>query len=143
MLPADILLVEDDPIDAKFFKRAVKNTNDGTRVTWVKDGQAAVDHLTAVSAAGEPLPQLVVLDIKLPKLKGFDVLRHVRSNHPTRRVPVVMLSSSTQQADIEQAYDLGANSYLSKPSSFTRLTSLVTSLLDYWLSVNTAPSNSR
>lgn len=135
-LPPDIVLVEDDPVDAKFFQRAVRKTDEQTRVRWLSDGQAAVDALIGTAESGEPLPRVIVLDIKLPRLRGFDVLQRLRADERTKRLPVIMLSSSTQSEDIERAYDLGANSYVSKPPTYGQLSHLVQQMLTYWLTLN-------
>lgn len=140
MLQPDVLLVEDDPVDAKFFTRAANKINADLRIEWVKDGQAAVDYIERMAESRKPLPKLVVLDIKLPKLRGFDVLARIRNNTYTKRVPAVMMSGSTQLEDIELAYDLGANGYLSKPSTFGQLNEIVGKLVGYWITANTSVS---
>ena len=140
MRTPQIVLVEDDEVDAKLFKRALAKQANGTRIQVLNDGQQAVDTLLDDKVKPEAVPKLIVLDIKLPRLLGFDVLERLRQDERTANVPVVMLSSSTQQTDVERAYALGANGYISKPSTFSQLSELVEHLAGYWLKYNTVPS---
>lgn len=136
LTPPHVVLVEDDDIDARLFKRALRSAAFKPRIEWVKDGQAAIDLLLDITGVQDNLPKLVVLDIKLPKLLGFDVLERLRGDDRTRKLPIVMFSSSNQPKDIVRAYDCGANSYLVKPSNFDQLKVLVDNLLTYWLTFN-------
>ena len=135
----DVVYVEDDPTDAQFFERAIRKADPNCRVQRLSDGQAAVDYIHDVALKRDPLPKVLVLDIKLPKLRGFEVLRAIRDNPRTRYLPVVMLSSSTQQEDIDLAYDLGANSYLNKPPTMKQLNEIVGTLVDFWVKSNRLP----
>lgn len=140
MYPAyDLVYVEDDPTDARFFERAIAKADPGVRTHRFSDGQAAVDFVEAVAANRDPLPKVLVLDIKLPKLLGFDVLRAIRDNERTRHLPVVMLSGSTQQADIDLAYALGATSYINKPPTLKQLNETVGTIVKFWVRANRLP----
>lgn len=132
----DLVFVEDNPTDAQFFERAVRKYDPACRIHRCHDGQVAVDFVTAIAANHDPLPKLLVLDIKLPKLLGFDVLRAVRANEHTAYLPAVMMSSSTQQEDIDLAYALGANGYLNKPPTMQGLNQAVGCLIEFWVRSN-------
>ena len=138
---SEILLIEDSHTDARLFTRAVKRADKSIHVTWLEDGDKALEYINDLIHNHYAIPGIVVLDIKLGSMKGFEVLGHIRRNPMTEHLPVVMLSSSTQQEDIRLAYELGANSYLSKPASYASLTSLVHSLVSYWLQTNTSLHN--
>ena len=135
----DIVYVEDDDIDAQFFERAIRKADPNCRLRRFPDGQVAVDYIPSVGANRDPLPKALVLDIKLPKLRGFDVLKAIRDNPHTQYLPVVMLSSSTQQSDIDLAYDLGANSYLNKPPTMRELNDIVGTMIKFWVKSNRLP----
>ncbi len=132
----DLVYVEDDPIDAQFFERALRKWNPNCKFRRYADGQEAVDYIDAVAKTNDPLPKLLVLDIKLPKLLGFDVLKATRHRARTHFIPVVMFSSSTQQQDVNRAYELGANGYLSKPPTMQELNETVAAIMDFWLGAN-------
>ncbi|MET0263671.1 MAG: response regulator [Rariglobus sp.] len=135
-----ILLVEDDPNDRLFFSRAAQKAGITAPVQAVSDGQEAIDYISGAGAFAErtryPLPDLVVLDLKLPLATGFEVLRSLRGRADTRYVPVVILTSSQNETDIAQAYTLGANGFLVKPSSPEKLLNVVLALKDFWLTHN-------
>ena len=135
----DIVYVEDDPTDAQFFERAIRKADPDCRFHRLSDGQQAVDFIHDVALKRDPLPKVLVLDIKLPKLRGFEVLKAIRKNPRTRYLPVVMLSSSTQQEDVDLAYDLGANSYLNKPPTMKQLNEVVHTLVSFWVKANRLP----
>jgi len=138
----DILLVEDGTADAELTLRALRRCELGGRVLWVKDGQAAIDYLFGEGAhAGQRTerPRLVLLDLKLPKLSGLDVLKQIKTDHARRAIPVVMLTSSNEERDIVAAYELGANSYLVKPVDFQHLAELVVRAGQFWLNANRTP----
>ena len=141
--PRTILLVEDEPDDRLFFTRAARKAGITEPVQSASDGQEAIDYITGAGVFADrsryPLPNLVVLDLKLPLATGFEVLGTIRQRADTRHLPVVMLTSSQSEADIAQAYSLGANGYLVKPSSAETLLSLVISLKDFWLTYNQSP----
>ncbi len=132
----DLVFVEDDHIDAQFFERALRKWNPDCTFRRYADGQEAVDYIDAVAQTTEPLPKLLVLDIKLPKLLGFDVLKAARLRKRTHFLPVVMFSSSTQQQDIDRAYELGANGYLNKPPTMRELNATVASIMEFWIGAN-------
>lgn len=138
----DILLVEDSRADAELTLRALRKAEPGGRVLWLKDGQAAVDYLFSEGEyAGrtyEP-PRLLLLDLKLPKLSGLDVLRRIKAVPSLRSIPTVMLTSSNEERDIVAAYELGASSYLVKPVEFEHLAELVVSAGRFWLHANRTP----
>ena len=135
-----ILLIEDNPDDAALTLRALENNNIKNDVVVVNDGAEALDYLFGTgSYAGRDLtimPQLTLLDLKLPKVDGLDVLRRVRANELTRLLPVVILTSSNEEQDRINAYGLGANSYVRKPIDFGQFIDAVRNLGLYWLILN-------
>jgi CheY-like chemotaxis protein len=139
----EILLVEDNADDAELTMRAFKKASLGNGIVWLKNGALALDFLFGRGAyAGRSLetrPRLVLLDLKLPKVSGLEVLQQIRGDARTANLPVVILSSSTQDRDILQSYDLGVNSFVSKPVQFEEFAKVVTQLGLYWLLINKAP----
>lgn len=142
-----ILLVEDNPDDEALTLRALKKNNISNPVVVVRDGAEAVDFLFArgVHAERDPkdLPLLILLDLKLPRLDGFEVLRRVRSDPATRLQPVVILTTSVEQRDIMCGYELGANSYIRKPVDFAEFLEAVRQLGLYWLVLNVPPPQAK
>jgi CheY-like chemotaxis protein len=136
-----ILLVEDNPKDEALTLRALKKANIGNRVVVAHDGVEAVDFLlgTAPGGSRNELPQLILLDLKLPKLDGHDVLRRIRGDERTRLLPVVILTTSVEDKDRLQGYALGANSYVRKPVDFSEFAQAVVQLGLYWLVLNQQP----
>ncbi len=134
-----ILLVEDDPVDVHLFKRALHKFDPNFEFTTVSDGQQAIDLLNAIETGEAQAPNLIVLDIKLPKVSGLDVLATIKQGDIIKKIPVVMMTSSTQSSDIEKAYELGANGFISKPPTYKQLTEALTHLAGYWLKFNTSP----
>jgi len=136
-----ILLVEDNPKDEALTLRALRKNNISNTVVVARDGAEAVDYLfgTLNEAPARELPQLVLLDLKLPKIDGLDVLRRIRAEDRTRLLPVVILTSSREERDIIDGYSLGANSYVRKPVDFTQFTEAVRQLGLYWLLLNESP----
>jgi two-component system, response regulator len=132
-----ILLVEDNEADEELTTRALKKSGIPLNVIVARDGVAALDYLYISDPAG--LPDLVLLDLKLPKLGGLDVLASLRSKPMARTVPVVVLSSSTKAEDVHVAYRLGCNSYLEKGSDFSRFLEAAQALVRYWLVLNVPP----
>jgi two-component system, response regulator len=139
----DILLVEDNANDAELTLRALKKISLANKLLWVKDGAEALDFLFATGgyATRDPniMPRLVLLDIKLPKIDGVEVLRRVKSDARTRALPVVMLTSSAEERDVLQSYHLGVNSYIVKPVDFSRFVQTVADVGLYWMIINNAP----
>lgn len=138
-----ILLVEDNPDDVLLIQRAFRRAGAGARLQLAGDGDAAVDYLGGHGAFADrgahPLPRLVLLDLKLPRRSGLEVLQWVRGQPPLMGLPVVVLTSSGEGADVQQAYALGANSYLVKPVEFDALQAMARALDLYWLRLNAVP----
>lgn len=141
-----ILLVEDNPDDEELTLRALARNNIGNQVVVVRDGQEAADWLegTGSFAGRDPndVPALILLDLKLPKVDGLEVLRRLRSNPRTAIVPVVILTSSKEESDRADGYHGGANSYVQKPVDFTSFVDAVRQLGMYWLVLNEPPPSS-
>ena len=139
----DILLVEDNPQDAELTTRALKKHNLANRLITVEDGAEALDFIFcrgkyATRNNGQS-PKVVLLDLKLPKVSGLEVLRALKQDEKTRSIPVVIVTSSREDPDIKTAYALGANSYVVKPVEFDAFAESVSSLGLYWLLVNQPP----
>ena len=120
----EILLVEDNPDDEELTVRALRKANLMNRITVVRDGAQAIDRLLGAGRS-QGLPVVVLLDLKLPKVDGLDVLRRIRSDERTRLLPVVVFTSSSEERDIVESYNLGANGYVRKPVSFDEFTQAV------------------
>jgi len=135
-----ILLVEDNPSDVGLTQRALAKSHVANELVVAEDGQEALDYLFGAGAyAGREvteLPTLVLLDLKLPRVGGLEVLRQIRADQRTRRLPVVILTTSKEEQDVAQSYDLGANSYIRKPVDFTQFAQAVENLGLYWLVLN-------
>jgi two-component system, response regulator len=131
-----ILLVEDNPDDIKMTLRAIRRAHLASEVQLAEDGEAAVRILMDES---QTLPDLVLLDNKLPKLTGLEVLDLVKTHPRTRRVPIVMLTSSDEERDLIDAYTKGANSYIQKPVEYDRFMGVVDKIGSYWLGLNMRP----
>jgi two-component system, response regulator len=138
-----LLLVEDNPSDVGLTERALQKAHVINDLVVAEDGQQALDFLWAEGAyAGREaanLPALVLLDLKLPKVSGLDVLRRIRGDARTKRLPVVILTTSKEEQDVAAGYDLGANSYIRKPVDFHQFAAAVEQLGLYWLVLNEAP----
>ena len=137
-------LVEDNPTDAELCVRSLKKHNLANHLVWVKDGAEALDFLFSRGAFGDRdpdhPPKLVMLDLRLPKLSGLEVLRPVKSDERLRLVPIVVLSSSREDRDVIESYRLGADSFVSKPVEFTEFADAVAKLGLYWQLVNKEPA---
>jgi CheY-like chemotaxis protein len=138
-----LLLIEDDPNDVALFRRAARKAGLAVEILNAEDGDAAVRFLgdraesSAENAIG--LPWIVLLDLKMPKKSGLEVLEWLRGQPRLRRLPVIIFTSSRESSDIDRAYDLGANSYLVKPVSFDQLKEMVRNVNHYWLDLNENP----
>ncbi len=139
----EILLVEDNPTDAELAMRALKKSNLANKLVWVKDGAEALDFIFGSGAySGRQIvngPKVILLDLRLPKVDGMEVLRRVKSDERTRTIPVVVLTSSKEDRDVAESYKLGVNSYISKPVEFDEFAKTVSELGMYWLLVNQPP----
>jgi CheY-like chemotaxis protein len=138
----EILLAEDSEADAEMTIRALRRSNLANRLVWVKDGVEALDFIFRRGAyASRPVgaPKLVLLDLKMPKVDGIEVLRQIKSNEDTKAIPVVMLTSSAEERDIVASYSLGVNSYVVKPVDFAKFVDEVVKAGCYWVLVNRLP----
>ena len=138
-----ILLIEDNPDDTELALRAFKRAHIRNKIVCVDDGVEAVDFLFAQGAYAdrdrEQLPQLILLDLNMPRMNGLEVLQKIRSTPHTRHLPVVILTTSNEERDLIQSYDLGANSYVRKPVDYDQFVSAVSQLGLYWLVLNELP----
>jgi CheY-like chemotaxis protein len=138
--PKTILLVEDNSSDIELTRRALQKSHIANKMIVVEDGQEALDYLFGSDPLSgqnvNELPALILLDLKLPKVDGLQVLRLIRANERTCRLPVVILTTSGEEDDIAQSYDLGANSYIRKPVDFKQFVESVQHLGLYWLVIN-------
>jgi two-component system, response regulator len=140
----EILLAEDSESDAEMTIRALRRKNLANQLVWVKDGAEALDFLFRrgdYATRAEGLPKLILLDLKMPKIDGIEVLRQIKSNDDTRTIPVVMLTSSAEERDIFDSYAFGVNSYIVKPVDFTRFVDEVAKAGCYWVLVNRVPTS--
>jgi two-component system response regulator len=139
----EILLVEDNPTDAELTMRALKKSRLANRVVHVVDGEEALDFLFARGAFSdrkiENGPKVILLDLKLPKVDGLEVLKIIKSDPRTKIIPVVVLTSSKQEKDMVQSYEFGANSYIVKPVDFDKFMDAVNAMGMYWLLLNQKP----
>jgi len=134
-----ILVADDDADDLFLLQRAFEKANIRVSMTCVRDGDEAIEFLQAATAEGSSMPELFFLDLKMPRMDGFEVLEWVRGQPGLKRLPILVLSSSDEPEDINRAYDLGANSYLVKPFGTEYLGDIVESLNAYWLKLNRHP----
>ncbi len=140
----EILLVEDNPTDAELTIRALDQNHLSNRLVWVKDGAEALDLIFGPSADLDTpinnVPKLILLDLKLPKVDGHEVLARLKSDPRTRAIPVVVLTSSREEADLFRAYETGTNSFIVKPVDFDSFIEAVRQLGLYWLLLNQSPA---
>jgi two-component system response regulator len=142
--PVEILLVEDNPQDAEITLRALKRANFANHVQWLKDGEEALAFRFSEGPYADqpqPRPRVMLLDIKMPKVDGIEVLKRIKADSRTRSIPVVMLTSSKEETDLVRSYDLGVNSYLVKPVDFQRFSEEVTRVGYYWVAMNQMPGD--
>jgi CheY-like chemotaxis protein len=132
----EILLAEDNSADAEMTLRALKRNNLANRVRWVKDGAEALEYLFG---EGTRPPKLVLLDIKMPKVDGIEVLRRLKADPATQKIPVVVMTSSNEDRDVVESYRLGVNSYIVKPVQFEAFLETVAKIGLYWVLTNRAP----
>jgi two-component system response regulator len=140
----EILLVEDNPDDAELTIRALKKHNLANKLHHVKDGSEALDFIFAQGEYSqrkiENIPKVILLDLKMPKVSGLDVLRFLRVDERTKKIPVVILTSSKEDPDIKHCYSLGINSYVVKPVEFEAFIKAVSDIGLYWMILNQAPN---
>jgi two-component system response regulator len=134
-----ILLVEDNPDDEALTLRAFKKNNISNKITVARDGQQALDYFFGEGASEWPTPSVVLLDLKLPKIDGLEVLRRLRADPRTHLQPIVILTSSKEERDIATGYNLAANSYIRKPVDFEQFMEAVRQIGLYWLVLNEPP----
>jgi CheY-like chemotaxis protein len=139
----EILLAEDNERDAELTMRALKKGGLANKLLWVKDGQQALDYLFRrgdFSDREDVPPRLVLLDLKMPRVDGIEVLRAVKAEEATKRIPVVVMTSSQEERDVAETYDLGVNSYVVKPVDFASVADIVRQAGYYWLAINRTPT---
>lgn len=140
----DVLLVDDDQLDADLTMRALRRESLAERIFWAKDGQEALDFVYRAGSFRNrdgAIPKVILLDIKMPKVDGIEVLRRLKSDDGTRFIPIVIMTSSGRDRDVHESYSLGANAYVVKPIEYEDLTSTVTRLGQFWMLINRMPAN--
>ena len=140
----EILLVEDNPRDAELTSRALKNGGLANKLLWVKDGQEALDYLFRngeYAGRADTTPRLILLDLKMPKVDGIEVLRAAKADERTRRIPIVVMTSSEEEKDVAESYKFGVNSYVVKPVDFNALADFARQAGYYWLAINRTPTH--
>lgn len=140
---AEIIIIEDNPNDAELIMRIFKKYSLADKFVVLKDGAEAIDFLFEqqglAGTSNNVIPKVILLDLKIPKIDGIEVLRRLKADEKTRNTPVVVLTSSTEPRDLREAYKLGANSYVAKPIKFDEFTKAVSELGTYWLLLNRLP----
>lgn len=142
----EILLVEDSPSDAKLTMMAMKEGNITNKIVHLKDGEEALNYIFSEGPyADRPMvnPILILLDLKMPKVNGIEVLRKIKADERTKTIPVVVFSSSQEDPDVKECYALGVNSYIVKPMEFDEFSKVVTDLGLYWSLLNHVPQNAK
>ena len=142
-MASEIILVEDNLSDADLITRALAKSNVANKILHLKDGQEALDYLFSEGkwkgVKTSNLTKLILLDLKMPKISGLEVLRKIKSNEETKKIPVVVLTSSKEDPDIQECYKLGVNSYVVKPLGFDEFSKTVSQLGMYWMLLNQHP----
>ncbi|MEW6601455.1 MAG: response regulator [Nitrospirota bacterium] len=140
----EILLVEDNPTDAELTTRELQKKNIANKIHWVKDGAEALEYVFCTGKYSDReinhVPRVILLDLKLPKVSGIEVLRKIKADERTKHVPVVVLTSSKEEPDVKTCYDLGVNSYIVKPVEFEGFVKAVQELGLYWILLNEPPT---
>jgi two-component system response regulator len=143
MNKVEILLVEDNPNDAELTMRALQKNNFANPVFHARDGEEALEFIFATGAyigrSIENMPKVIMLDLKLPKVNGIEVLEHIKADERTKNIPIVVLTSSREDSDLTKCYALGVNSYIVKPVEFDNFVKAVSDLGFYWLLLNQTP----
>lgn len=138
-----ILLVEDSPDDVFFMTRALKNSGTTASIHLAEDGQIAMDYFSGIGQFADraefPLPHVVLLDLRMPRVPGFEFLKWLRQNDEFSCIPVIVFSSSREESDMRKAYALGANSFLVKTGDSSQLAAMAKTIVDYWLNYNQLP----
>jgi len=141
--PASILLVEDNPMDVELIIDAFKEARLDNKIQVARDGKEAIEYLFGEGEYADrqqyPLPDIVLLDLKMPRIDGHEVLRRIKDAEKLKRLPVIILTSSNEEGDRAMSYDNGANSYLVKPVSFDDFLKVVKTVSEYWLTLNVEP----
>ena len=138
----EILLVEDNALDAELAMRALEKGAVANQVLWIQDGQQALDYLFCrgqYESRNKSLPRLILLDLKMPRVDGMEVLEAIKTDERTKRIAVVIMTSSQEEIDLARSYDLGANSYVVKPVDFNAFAEIARQAGYYWLAVNRTP----
>lgn len=147
MQQKNILLVEDNPDDVELARRAFQKININNNMVVTHDGAETLDYLNGKGKYQgrdtEDLPRIILLDLKMPKVHGLEVLKHVRENQHTKYIPVIILTSSQDKKDVIRSYELGANSYIVKPIDFLKFSQVVQQIAIYWLTLNEQPTSKR
>lgn len=136
-----VLLVEDNVRDAELLCDALEDEVETSRIVHVRDGVAALEWLDSSAARGDRLPLLVLLDLKMPRMTGMELLQRLKRDDRYRHIPVVMMTSSQQEQDLAGAYDLGVNAYVLKPLEFDAFVTTVRHVMQFWITVNLLPSS--
>lgn len=144
-MSAEILLVEDNPNDAEITIRSLKKHHLANKLVWLKDGVEALNFLKGEGEYEDrdvmDLPKVIFLDLKLPKVDGMEVLEEIRKNDHTKKIPVVVLTSSKEEQDVVKSYNLGVNSYIVKPVEFENFAKAIAEVGFYWLVTNITPTS--
>jgi two-component system, chemotaxis family, response regulator Rcp1 len=143
LAPFRILLVEDNPNDIEITRRALEKGQVKNELTIARDGQEAIDLLFGHAGARASLPGLILLDLNLPRVDGREVLSRIKTDPELRRIPVIVLTTSTREEDVVRSYDLGVNTFISKPVRFEDFIKVITAIQEYWIVIATLPPATR